>query len=246
VTLVAALPTLRFTRFMAFGDSITAGEVNSDTYTPPDTCNDPAHPAGGAALRDTFRTFTVQADLAYPNQLQQLLAARYTDQTFTMFNEGQPLDDTGDFVRFAGVLRADRPEAVLLMQGIIDVAGRVPVPTIVANLDSDIAEARRQGVAAIFLSTITPVVYEHRGCFLTNPDIRAANDAIRALALRDNVYAVDAYAAIIGQESTLMGVDGLHPTPAGYRAIAQAFFAVIQSGLEAMPAPVVASRSHRP
>jgi lysophospholipase L1-like esterase len=225
VTLIPAIPTLRVTKFMAFGDSITAGEINDDSGAP---CNDAGHPAG----LDGYKIFSLQPDLAYPAKVQQLLAARYTTQTFVVKNAGQSLDDTGDFPRFSSALRADRFEAVLLMQGTIDVAGGVSPSTIAANLDADIVEARRQGVTDVFLSTITPVVYESRGCFLTNPNIRAANDAIRGLAQRDNVNLVDAYGAIIGRESTLMGLDGLHPSVAGYQAIAEAFFAVIKDKLE--------------
>jgi lysophospholipase L1-like esterase len=228
---------------MAFGDSITAGEINDDTGA--------ACPNYPASVRPPSMTLqSVNTALAYPADLQQLLAARYTKQTFVVKNEGLPLDDTGDFSRFSSVVRTDHPDAVLLMQGIIDLAGggMDAIPSITTNLDNDIAEARRQGVSSVFLSTLTPVVYSDRGCFLTNPEIRAANDAIRALAGRDNVYLVDSYAAIIGKESTLMGSDGLHPNAAGYQAIASAFFAVIKDKLEVTPTSGAASgqRSSQP
>jgi lysophospholipase L1-like esterase len=235
VTLVAfvpPVPALRATRFMAFGDSITAGEINDDTAP----CVRPQDRTPAAIRRDLGTPFLVQPDLAYPQDLQRLLATRYTGQTFIAFNEGNPAESTtAGIPRFAAVVRADRPEAVLLMQGIIDIAdaGFSAGPTIVSSLDTDIVEARRQGVGSVFLSTLVPVregVF--RGCYATNAQIEAANAQIRSLAARDNAFLVDSYAAFAGHESTLIGPDGLHPTVEGQQVIANTFFDVIRSKLE--------------
>ena len=43
---------------------------------------------------------------------------------------------------------------------------------------------------------------------------------------------VDLYNGLLPQADTLIGVDGLHPTEAGYRRIAELFFAAIKSELE--------------
>jgi lysophospholipase L1-like esterase len=185
-----------------------------------------------------LRPEVVIQSLAYPNVLQGLLTARYMNQTFTVLNEGKALDPTDDTGRFADVVRADRPEAVLFLQGVIDLSSDSAVPAIVANVDRDIREARNQGVTSFFLSTLTPVLNRSRGCFLTNSDIRAANEALRALAASDNVALVDSWAAFQGQESTYIGGDGLHPSVAGQEALGRAFFNVIKAKLE-LPAASV-------
>jgi lysophospholipase L1-like esterase len=55
--------------------------------------------------------------------------------------------------------------------------------------------------------------------------VPAFNTEIRRLAAQ-NVVVVDLYAAF-GTNRSLMGDDGLHPTPAGYNAMAQQFHAAI-------------------
>jgi lysophospholipase L1-like esterase len=64
-----------------------------------------------------------------------------------------------------------------------------------------------------------------------------ANDGIRVLAGSQGVALVDLYAAFVGQESTLIGFDGLHPSEAGYQKIAQTFFDVIRARYEGAPNP---------
>jgi len=230
VTLLRYVPVLPITKFLAFGDSITAGEINDD---------DDGRRCGErpASWEDLAQVRAIQPSLAYPAALGRLLTARYATQAFTVYNAGQPLDSTGDTARFSAVVSAQRPEAVLVMLGVIDVGGGFEVvPGIVANLDTDIREARRLGVTAIFLSTITPVLDQVRGCQLSNPVIRAANEAIRALAARSNVHLVDSYAAFVGKETLLIGEDGLHPNAAGHQVIADAFFAAIKQNVEPPPA----------
>src|SRR5690606_3128096 len=52
---------------------------------------------------------------------------------------------------------------------------------------------------------------------------------------------VDAYAAFAPERATLIGEDGLHPTPAGYTRLAELFRDAIQANFElpppAAPAP---------
>src|SRR4029453_13264501 len=110
---------LRFTRFLAFGDSLTAGEVSIDAvnrfYSPGDS---------------------------YPNVLQKRLAARYMFQSITIINAGiggESATDGGS-ARFRGVLQQNRPEVVLLMEGPNDLLDR---PDIGRGADTAIAALRR-------------------------------------------------------------------------------------------------------
>ena len=222
VPFVPPVPTISLTKFMAYGDSITKGEINADD-------SGARCPANGGTLA---RTHAVLPNLAYPAVVESLLSARYTAQTFTVFNQGQGGDPTINTGRFAGAVRADRPQAVLFLQGAIDLADSRSPAAIASNIAANIADARAQGVSAFFLSTILPVVPYSRGCFYTNAEVRAANDAIRALATQANVYLVDAWAVFVGHEQDYLLGDGLHPTVLGQQALAKAFFDVIQAKLE--------------
>jgi lysophospholipase L1-like esterase len=62
--------------------------------------------------------------------------------------------------------------------------------------------------------------------------IAPTNDLIRSLALTEGATLVDLYQAFTGMENTLLGIDGLHPTEAGYDKMAQTFFDAIRPKLE--------------
>ena len=109
---------------------------------------------------------------------------------------------------------------------------------VIDDLRSDIHNAKSAGVQQVFLSTLTPA-FAFGGSM-----VPALNDQIRALAASEGVVLVDAYAAFGGQSTTLIGVDGLHPTTEGYQVLAQTFFAQIQANFEA-PATATSVRRVR-
>ena len=232
VTLVpnAPTPVVGATRFMAFGDSITAGEVNDDTDR---TCNP------GPTFAPLGRPQEVLSDLSYPTQLQQLLAARYTTQSITVANEGVPNSLAADTDRFGAAIRADGPDAILLLQGIVDLGNPEDIPGVIDALRTDVEYAKGKGIDSLFLSTLLPVGPGFRACGRQNVDIQSANDQIRALAASEGVYLVDSYVAFKDRMDTLMGSDGLHPTAEGYKVLAQTFFEVIKFRLETAPADPV-------
>jgi lysophospholipase L1-like esterase len=59
--------------------------------------------------------------------------------------------------------------------------------------------------------------------------VQTLNDQIRAGAPAEGAIFVDVYAAMAPEVNTLIGVDGLHPTEAGYKRIAETFFAAIRA-----------------
>ena len=79
----------------------------------------------------------------------------------------------------------------------------------------------------IMLSTLLPTSREPLDDFVV-----LMNDEIREIARRENVVLVDNYAAFVGRQSTLIGIDGLHPTAAGYELMAEKFFDAIKVGFE--------------
>ena len=64
------------------------------------------------------------------------------------------------------------------------------------------------------------------------------NAQIRTLAAQKAPFVtlVDLNVAMAGQEATLIGVDGLHPTVAGYKKMAETFRDVLQAAFE-LPSP---------
>lgn len=209
---VEAVPILGATRFVAFGDSITEGKLANGDF----------------------------AQTPYPSGLKQQLSARYTSQVFFVFAEGGGGETTaGGVARLPGVLSADNPEALLLFEGVNDLAsgGQSSISSLVANLRTMIQQARGRGVQ-VFLATLLPEVPggSRAGA---QPFIVPANDQIRAMAASQGATLVDLYEAFRGFEGTLIGSDGLHPTELGYQAIARTFFDAIRLRLEAPSNPTL-------
>lgn len=214
------------TKFLAFGDSITKGEVEYN-------------------LASGRRILAIEPDKAYPTVLGRLLTARYPQQQVQVDNYAQsgmpatcPLNS--DFCGVALVsdaIRRTEPQALLLLQGVIDLSGGGDLDAIdpmVDGLKSMIRDARARAVPHVFLSTLLPqkeaTSFPKRNVAMDL--IASANDEIRYLAATENVYLVDAYSVFVGNEATYIGADGLHPTHAGYEALAGAFFSQIQARLE--------------
>jgi len=211
---VRPVPALTFTRFLAFGDSLTEGVIN-----PP-----------GAVFPNE----------AYPLKLQGLLAQRYTRQSMTVINAGiageQACCDSqhsiGGRRRLPDVLSRQRPDVVLLMEGTNDLLETDGFARGISALEQMVVDARSRGTL-VFIATIPP----QRSGGVRNRGAVAAliprfNDEIRALATRQSVTVVDVYAAILPDLQRLIGPDDLHLVPEGYTLIAQTFFDAIRAKLE--------------
>jgi lysophospholipase L1-like esterase len=227
------VPTLPVTSFMAFGDSITWG---SNGMCERGFDGDPTTWAF-QDLQSLFANVNPPS-AAYPGVLEALLESRYRAQSFTVANEGLPgeaVTNSNTFPRFLNALDTHQPEVLLLQEGVNDLhapSSRRPSPAaIAAALGTMVREAKGRGIE-VFLGTILP---ERVGaCRAFGPErIPPANVEIRALAARENVALVDLYQAFVGQESTLLDQDGLHPSVAGYARMAEAFFDAIRATLEA-------------
>ena len=235
---VTKVPRLSATRFMAFGDSMTEGFVQS--------CPGRTLTGGGlwSILDDIASLRTVRppqySTVAYPVKLQSMLALRYAAQSITVINEGSG-GETAAFgaTQFASVLNRDMPQAVLLLEGINDIHQAVPqssgIPVVTSSLRSMVQEGKRRGMV-VFLATLLP---ERKGsCRSIDWDVDGVEDVvpadaqIRSLAASENVPLVDMYPAFVGSLDTLLGADGLHPSEAGYQKMADLFYAAITQRLE--------------
>lgn len=212
---VGRVATISKTKFVAFGDSITVGVVA--TFNP--SGNPP------------YLLRNVPND-AYPAVLQRLLAARYTSQTCTVVNEGKGGERAVDGVgRASAVFNSYRPEVALIMDGYNDLgAGEAGIDPAIAAINDMVKDARFRG-ARVFLATLTPPpVQVNRG--ISNTTIVRFNEKLKAMARGENAVLVDVYAAFAHDPNRYNSDDGRHPNEAGYRLIAETFFAAIRAELE--------------
>ncbi len=197
---VRVTQTLSRTNFLAFGDSITAGAVSLVPVLmlgPPDT---------------------------YPYKLAEMLRLRYPSQTFVVANHGVPGERTAQGARrLPSVLAAERPEVLLLLEGVNGVA-EVATATQERNLRSMIAAAQQRGVEVI-MATVMPVALNGRIQPAADAmvAIHALNARIASLADEFNMGNVVDLFAVFSANMHLLGADGVHPTREGQTRIAEAF-----------------------
>lgn len=223
---VSLTARLGATKFMAFGDSLTWGEV-------------------AQAVSPSLHVYDVAN--SYPTFLQSMLKEAFPAQAanLVVWNDGdQGKQATKDEDRFVSSLNARQPDVVLLLEGTNDVnSGTVPPATLAQSLRADVSRARRMGVGTVFLATLPPEVPGRPRAL--NPDgIEDANVEIRDAAAREGAILVDLYGAMYPQRELLIGDDGLHATPAGYKFIASTFLAAIRASLQAS-APAAAGAPPR-
>lgn len=223
---VAPPAQLRRVRFMAFGDSITAGEV-----TVPVTGITPVGQAPSFTLIQVLSA-------AYPTVLSRMLSSRYVSQSASLvvFNEGKGGEAAASALsRFISTFNSERPDVVLLMEGYNDICcgnGSVGISSGISGLGAVASEARNRG-ARVFIATLAPSKPGFRAAPLET--VQAYNSLVRSLAAREGAYLVDVYGALLPDVNANIGIDGLHPTEIGYGKMAEAFFAAIQADLEVRP-----------
>ena len=224
---VAAAPTIAFTRFVAFGDSMTAGEDgNTLSFSTP-------------AASDRLRPYVLfPAPKTYPGVLQQLLAARYTAQTITVGNQGNPAErvaPAGTRARFSGVVGSGQYDSVLIMEGANDLTDRdaAVFGAVIDSLQAMLRDARSRGVRP-YLATIPPQVPGGSRALAWSL-VAPFNDRVRALAASEGVTLVDVYAMLVSNTALYINNDGEHLTEQGYAKIADVFFTSLRSTLERAP-----------
>jgi lysophospholipase L1-like esterase len=206
-------PRLKYTKFMAFGDSMTAGKPG------------------------TLFAFGVE-DYAgsYPSDLYTALVARYATQTFTMSKQGWPGEYTAVAVpRLQSTLPTAAPQVVLLMDGANDLAAgdSTAIQPAVRNMQQMVALSQSAG-AQVFLANLPPTVEDgnpprgNGGHYL----VETYNSGLAGVANQTGATLVDVYTALKADPGTFISADGLHPSTAGYQKIADTFLASIRAKLE--------------
>jgi lysophospholipase L1-like esterase len=221
-------------RATAFGDSITLGEI------------------GSPSLRTRTAPRVTRSN--YPNGLQSML--RGLDPTWRVVNRGVGGETTEEGRRrLPGVLNADKPGFVLIMEGTNDASLDVDPDTIVANLGAMLDRVQANHSIPI-LATIPPNFRNAPG---PRDVVQRANDRIRTLARDRNVVLAEIFEGMNDRSlfsTPSEGVtDPLHPNERGYSVMAGIWFEAIQkavpvpapptvppSGIAAPPAPMAQTR----
>ncbi|MEZ5288692.1 MAG: SGNH/GDSL hydrolase family protein [Vicinamibacterales bacterium] len=229
---VSVVPTIPSTAFLAFGDSVTAGEV-----TVPLAAQD----AFG------FPVFSLRLvpSASYPTVLTTLLRDRYKTQAASLLvqNAGVSGETAADgATRFPSTFLASRTQVVLLLEGYngLTAAGTAAYCAEASAIESMAREARLRG-AGVFIGALTPSKPGGRNTIPTST-ITGFNARLQTVAAGQGATYVDLYQALLPNVDAYIGVDGLHPTELGYDAIARTFLAAIVGRLENPPGTPTAQR----
>ena len=208
---------LPFTRYLAFGDSITAGENGRP---------------------DGFGTFIDIAN-AYPTFLQQYFTERIPGQQISVINAGKPGEKAANNdARLKDEMARTHAEVLLLLEGINDLNDGASPQALSNVLRDSIRTAKDRGAQYVFVSTILPVAPENcdgrvscRAKFTPPDAITSANTAIRSMVPANGGVLVDSYDIINANRQAYIDLDGLHLRPEGNRALATAFWDAVVRAL---------------
>lgn len=218
---VGAVPCLGSTRFLAFGDSLTLGEVTA-----------PVQP-NNQTSRMSASLLQIVPTAAYPWQLQMLFATRYAQQVIEVANYGVSGETASNGARrFPAVIESVNPEVVLLLEGANDLnaLGTSGIATAAAAMESMAREARLHN-SQVFLATLPPARPGGKNA-ISESTIQAYNSRLASIAVSEHAILVDLYGGMLAGVSAYIGTDGLHPTEEGYKKIANIFFSAIRADRE--------------
>ena len=222
-------------KFETFGDSLTEGEngVNS-------------------------KPAVVDAANSYPTKLRALFDAEFPGQGIVVINRGEGGKKVEETLgRLPEFLIADRPEAVLLLTGYNNLttpcfpgladtpACETAVDVVVDGVRDCIRRAKESsvGVKYVFVSTLTPsgpvLPTAPKNLRIAIETIIEVNRRIRQTVAAEKATLVDTYQLFVGREAEYVSGDGLHLRPAGYQAIANAFFTAIKATVPQAPLSTV-------
>jgi lysophospholipase L1-like esterase len=218
-------PTLSRTRFLAFGDSITAGEVTVPIGVI-------AEGRTGGLFQVPNTRMVVVPSASYPTQLLSLLQARYATQaaSIAVKNGGVPAENVLDGARrFAETLAVSGADVTLVMEGVngLSIAG----PDISTEFIRSMVRTAKSISVTVFVGSMIPTI-PGRPRSQVPEQLVAYNTKLQQMSMEEGVTFVDLYSVLLPEVNTVIGVDGLHPTEVGYKRIADVFFAAVQANLE--------------
>ena len=208
---IAAAPRLSRSRIMAFGDSITAGEV---------------------VVPNTQDLLLRPIASSYPAVLQTSLRARYGDHV-VVFNAGLSGEKAAAADRrFPATFLNYSPDVVVLLEGANDLLYAEPgaaIESMERGIGVLAAEARNRR-ARVLIALLTPTKPGRR--YIPQAIVAAANERLRAVARGEGATTIDTFTPLLADLDANIDSDGLHLTEVGYRRLADAVFAAIRAELE--------------
>jgi len=211
---VAAAPRLSRTRILAFGDSITAGDV---------------------VVPGTDNVLLAPTPANYPAVLSQLLRERYGDQpqVFPAGLSGEHAFGSNTLPRFTYASRLNNADVAIILEGFNDVLYAPDPAKGITEAEFGVgvlaADARGRG-ERVFIALLTPTKPGRRQIPLAT--VQATNDRLRAVARGEGGTVIDTFTPLLADLNGNIGPDGLHLTEAGYRKLAETIFAAIRDNLE--------------
>lgn len=174
---------------------------------------------------------------SYPKQLKGLFSR--DGFPVQVINAGRKGDNTAEYIRFldrSQIIERTDPNWVLLQLGTNDlrIDGHATTTwqfgkNLEAILDRITRHRNHDGTSPqIILSTIPPIPLEVRWHFDAGSRARVEaeiNPAIRAIALRRGLVLADNHAVFAGRPELLPEI---HPSEAGYRALAEAWYRILK------------------
>jgi lysophospholipase L1-like esterase len=219
--------SLKGTTFLAFGDSLTEGQVLT-----------------------AFNVKTIIPSLSYPSRLRLLLDARYTTQTVSMLNfgvSGEEITSETTRPRLNSLLTQFKPDAVMILEGANDLLayyhldGDKVIDRSLLEMGRFVQDSFQKGAKAVFLAGWPPQIPGKKYGIYSHL-VPGINTRIQAVAAQQGAVYVDLYNPMLGSINSLISSeDGLHPTAAGYQAMADVFFTSIKANFE-QTIPVTFSR----
>lgn len=204
-------PQIRYTRFLAFGDSLTEGLATPDQAPAPSIVS-PDYPK------------------AYPSKLYGLLIGRYIDQTIEVRNAGRGGDRAGDsstVIRLNQAIAANPSDVMILWIGVNDLNGGAPIdPTVESVLG--LADIGRSAGLQVLVCNLIAQASAATNAAKTVPfnGQLAQRTAARGYPLIDLFSQVPA---------SMLAPDGLHLTEAGNVLVAEVIFARLRDLYELPP-----------
>ena len=219
---------LKYTRFLAIGDSYTEGFLRD----PPE--DEPA-----------FRPLYVSPTQNYPFYLEQMLRQRYGRDEIVVINGGLGGETVlGGQDRIVSALNETQPQMLLLWEGYNRLLS-IPLEDARGALRGMARSAQVRG-ADVALTTLFHVSAAHEAAHPgTNQRISVLNDRIRGLAASLGLGGVVDLEQAFGHDESLLGSDGFHPNQAGYHLVAETFRDHLIQRFE-NPAPAPSPTSARP
>lgn len=221
VLVALAAPAAAQTKYIAFGDSITAGDGFDDaSHTCPEDCG-------------------------YPGRLEDLLQA--AGEQATVVNAGLGGERTPEgLTRLDQVLGDEGGDVLLLMEGTNDISRGISVETTIFDLKAMADKAADHGLSTVYATVIPRIPDANRGdgdnVITRQLDWRirdVAHDQSRDLA--DNFEVFDSYPNHF-QDLYHPGGDAVgHPNAAGFDLMAHVFFDVLQGVDSVAPVPAALS-----